>query len=577
MAYHRLVRDLGAQPAASRENLAALALRGLVVMADHTASAGVDPAVADLGEPLAVAARLGLPGREALYGHQLRVTDCRSHALLVAPTGSGKTEAGLLWASSVGSAAGAGGRVFYVLPYQASLNAMYDRLGGHFPGRVALQHSRALQALYRRLLEGGDDPRDAAATAHRQKALSRLHHHPIRVLTPYQLLRAAFRLKGYEALLTDAAGGRFVLDEIHAYDTRRLGMILATMDYLARNLGGRFLVMSATLPGVLRRLLREVLGEAAEVRADASLYQAYSRHVIRLERGQVTDSAVARRIAGAARSGKAVLVVCNVVETAKRVRDQLVSLLEGTGVPVWLLHSRFTARDRFRKEQQLLAAMGTRRRAAEGCPLVLVATQVVEVSLDIDFDLLYTEPAPLESLAQRFGRVNRARRLPAADVCVLTEPQDGQGVYAGSYVEAALEVVRQHAGARVDESRLDVWLDSIYSGPVGQNWADEVRHWRRQFVDACLKDLRAFQSSPELADAFDEMFDGTEVVPDCLAAEHSRLLREDALRASELLVPISFRQLWRLRRAGRVMRSADDVLVACVPYDPDRGLDLAQG
>jgi CRISPR-associated endonuclease/helicase Cas3 len=576
-AYRRLVRTLEDRPASSSENLAALALRGLVLLADHTASAHVRPARSALEDVEETVSVLGLGPLETLYGHQRAAAACAGHALLVAPTGSGKTEAAILWAARQKVNSGPGGRIFYLLPYQASLNAMHARLSRHFPGAVALQHSRALQALYRSLLEKGYAPEKAETVARREQSLARLHHHPLRVLTPYQLLRGAFRLKGYEVLLTDAVDGLFIFDEVHAYEPKRLGMILGIVEHLRCHLGGRFLVMSATFPSALREALREVLGDAANLSAGDALYKEFVRHTLRLVKGRITDPPVLERIAQLARSGKSVLAVCNTVETAAHVYCLLSERLGGINAVVELLHGRFNARDRFQKEQQLLIRMGTRNRNQTTSPVVLVATQVVEVSLDIDFDTIFTEPAPLESLVQRFGRVNRGRRYPSCDVHVLTAPLDGQGIYAAEYVAGALRTLERHADEVIDESRIGPWLDGVYVGADGEAWAREVTHWRDEFVAVCLADLRAFQSSPELAEAFDRMFDGTEVLPRTLSDEYDRLLEDEPLRASELLVPISFGQLRRLRRAGKVVsRPGEDPITVDVPYNRERGLNLKE-
>ncbi len=493
--------------------------------------------------------------------------------VLTAPTGSGKTEAALLWAGRQQEEQP--GRLFYLLPYQASLNAMHDRLTRMFPGSVALQHSRALQALYRWLLDKPYGAREAGVVARREHALARLHHHPMRVLTPYQLLRGAFRLKGYEATFTDAVDGIFVFDEIHAYEPRRFGMFLAMIDYLGRRFGGRFLVMSATLPSILRDALEGVLGRPSIVDGGPDLYRSFARHTVRVLKGSIGDTPVLEQIRQRAVAGDSVLVVCNTVRRATRLRELVKERLVGHGAIVELLHGRFNARDRFRKERRLLEAMGTKRRKQGSAPSVLVATQVVEVSLDIDFDTIYSEPAPLESLIQRFGRVNRGRRRASCDVHVTRQPGEGRDVYESDYMTSAVDILAAHAGKILDEAQVASWLDSIYAGSRAERWRHEVHRSCKEFEDVCLADLRAFQSSPELADAFDKMFDGTEVLPRDLASEYARLAEEEPLQAVELLVPISHAQLAHLQRTGRVTRQ-DGLAVVEAPYDAEQGLDLSR-
>lgn len=408
-----------------------------------------------------------------------------------------------------------------------------------------------------------------------EQSLARLHYHPVRVLTLYQLLRGAFKLKGYEALCTDATEGLFIFDQVHAYEPKRLGMILGMVAYLRRSLGARFLVMSATFPTVLRNALLEVLGDVTPLNAGEALYKDFTRHTLRLVEGVITDHPILERITQRVQDRESVLVVCNTVKMATEVYDDLRARVAQTNTLIELLHGRFNARDRFRKEQQILNRMGTRQRDRTITPVVLVATQVVEVSLDIDFDTLFTEPTPLEALVQRFGRVNRGRRPPSCDVHVLSAPLDGQGIYTEAYVTGALQILRTHVNQTIDESQIGPWLDRIYAEAVGEEWVREVKRSRDEFTDACLANLRAFQSSPDLAERFDEMFDGTEVLPRSLQEEYEELSKNEPLRASELFVSISLGQFHRLRRERKVVNiSKEGPLVVDVPYSPQLGLDL---
>lgn len=552
--------------------LACRFLRGLVLLSDHAASAGqtfiTNRALLD---PSAMSAALFPKTDVENYKHQTEACTSRGNIMLIAPTGSGKTESALLWASNRGTYAEGSPSLFYVLPYQASLNAMRDRLGRSLgESSVVLQHSRALQALYRRLLDRGYSSQEARHTAVQERALARLYAAPIRITTPYQLLRGAFQLKGHPALWTDAAAASFVIDEIHAYEPARLGMILEMLSHLTHDLGAACFVMSATLPSVLKRQLEQVANPYC-IEASDETYRAFKRHRINLVDRDLLDTNQIDAIATEARNGRSVLVVATTVARAQKLWVALRSKL-GPEATVELLHGRLCGRDRFEKENRVLSAVATgkiRNRA-----IVLVATQVVEVSLNVDFDTLFSDPAPLEALLQRFGRVNRRRRFSEAQVYIMGSIPDGSPVYSEHLVLPAINLLHAANGQMIDESAVQGWLDDIYSGEIGSQWEQEVNRSRRDFRRDVLNTLSVFDSSPELEKRFDDLFDGTELLPAALEQEYQRLYESDPLLAPSLLVPVSSRQAEVLHHQGRLRQLHDGVRVADVPYDSERGLAI---
>jgi CRISPR-associated endonuclease/helicase Cas3 len=570
--YFREIEDNGT--AVDPASLAARTVRGLVILADHAGSAHEH-----LREPYSMASparfRETVRCLQTSFPHQEAAGETIGHCLLTAPTGSGKTEAALLWATKQREVANAPRTVFYVLPYRASLNAMHARMKtsyGLSDDQVVLQHSSATTSLYNRLLDHKDYTRtQAALTAIRNRALGKLMTAPVRVLTPYQLLRGFFGLKGHEAVLTDASEGVFVLDELHAYDSGRLALILAAVEHLAKDVGATFLAMSATFPSVLRTLLRDALGSTTDIEADQKTKDEAQRHVLRIaERDLLSDETLAQ-VVERQQSSEAVLLVATTVARAQEAYDALRSRLGADTVS--LLHGRFTGEDRTRKEVNLMAKVANGRSRLGEPGTVLVATQVVEVSLDVDFDVLFSDPAPVEPLIQRFGRVNRARRGALRDVVVhTTVPDASEHIYGHAPVERALATLRPEANQPVFEDGVQRWVDASYES-IADVFVAEVRRMMQGYRSAVIETNRPLESHENLQDLFDKQFDGSEVVPLSLRAEYERRVEEDPLAAPGLRIPVSLGQIAALARKGLLVRG-DGVLFADAPYSTQLGLDL---
>ncbi len=368
-------------------------LRGLLMGADHFASAMIDKTEVKL-ENLYVRPDLKFFNRTSkMYPLSLYPTDSEiPHTMVVASTGAGKTD--FLFRRCRG-------RVFYTLPFQASINAMYFRLLNDLEADNPNLDIRVLHASSS-LIENEDSDREDIV----------LQRHPgsaIKVLTPYQLAGIALGSKGFEAMIVDVKGCDIILDEVHTYSAISQAIVLKLIAVL-KSLGCRLHIGTATMPSILYNRIIEILGskKVLETKLSPEELDKYDRHTIH----KIADWEVLKSIVkDAVKKEQKILIVCNQVKSAQDVFEKI--RLEYPNVDALLLHSKMKRKDRKQREKELIGLhdngepTGRFNTATDAC--IVVSTQVVEVSLDISFDLMVTECAPLDALIQRFGRVNRTR------------------------------------------------------------------------------------------------------------------------------------------------------------------------
>jgi CRISPR-associated endonuclease/helicase Cas3 len=570
------VQDRWSGPVAETEGLIAVLLQGAVTLADHVASAHVtletDPPVpfGYLGKAVA-----------APYPHQAAAAATDGHMIVIAPTGSGKTEAGLGWASrQLEAMAGTGQpRLVWLLPYRASIDAMRDRLArglGRGPDGIGVLHATTAATLLG--LITGDDGAPGARDARKARAMAgamRLFRQRVRVATPHQLLRGALAGPKYSSVLLEQANSVFVLDEMHAYDPVTFGRICAAMS-LWEKLGSRVAVVSATLAPPMVSLVRDSLSAPVTVHR-AVPGTAPLRHRLVLDDEPLTAPRSLDRIRGWLAEGRSVLAVANTVAAAQRLYRELAP---GTGDDqVLLLHSRFKYEDRRKIEERVMSRHPERSPAdpAVRAGGLVVSTQVLEVSLCLDFDRGLSEAAPVEALAQRAGRVNRLGRHPGGPAEFRVHRAESPLPYEEGAVDAAMRALRDWDGRLLSEQAIGQWLERAYQTPWGLRWEATARDSRDGFAEAFLTFPEPFGDRGEFAAKLDEQFDTVEI----LLREDEDAYREralgadgDPMLAAGLLIPVSWRQKARLRA-----RFAEDlgVWVADAAYDSRLGLDLAAG
>ncbi len=355
------------------------------------------------------------------------------HCIAIAPTGSGKTEGSLLWALHNVAEMG-GGKLIYLLPTMVTANSIYRRLEEYFgKGNVGVSHSTAS------LLFLGEEDTPAA----RDALFDRSFIQPATVATVDQLLTAGFNTGRWALVEANAANSVIVIDEIHAYDPWTLALILQSIEHFAR-LGARFMVMSATMPEYLLGLLQEALPNATVVRDTSLLASARNAfEVVDVEIEEMVD-----QIEEAVCAGRKTLVVVNSVGKCQDLTQMFADLN-----PI-CYHSKFTLQDRTEKEKAIDSGS------------FLIATQVVEVSLDIDFDLMFTECAPPDALVQRAGRVNRRRAKEGTTITICRSSDTSKKIYEpnDTGLLARSFAAFQTGPARPTEADLTAIVEQVYAG-----------------------------------------------------------------------------------------------------------------
>ncbi len=464
-------------------------LRGLLISCDHLASSGKTDVLMSVKE---INRKLGINNFRSF---QRNISNVNTSAFLSAPTGSGKTEGGLLWAEKN---IGTDKRIYYVLPYTASINAMYKRLVKYFGEEyVAIIHSKASYFIYNLLLDRENiSSSEALRKTMEIEGLARKVYRPIKVLTPFQIIKFFFGIKGWESAVAEMIGSVFIFDEIHVYNPNVTALILVILKKL-REYNCKILFMSATFPIFLKEKILKIFPDIIEVKleeSDESDKQLLikPRHKIEIINGEITEHI--DYIKNELLEGKKVLVVCNTVKRAQ----EIFTLFDIDNKE--LLHGRFILRDRENIE----------RRVTGNIPNLLVATQVVEVSLDISFDTIFSEPAPIDALIQRFGRINRNGNKGTVPVRIFTvgSARD-KYFYDNDRIDKTLSVF--HNGLELNERIVPYLVEEVYS--MGYNAKEgQLFNNTSQAFENVVSDLIPFFEDEDKDDFYD-MIKSYQVIP----------------------------------------------------------------
>lgn len=529
-------------------------LRGLLMSCDHVASSNVNLAFPKIPELRNI--KVDIPN---LYSYQERARVSKGNLILQAPTGSGKTLAALLWA---GQNQKRNGRLFYCLPNTASINAMYLRLGKYYgKENSGLLHSRAVSSLYSLWEEDEFSRFVRQRNALLAKSLAKEIWYPIRVCTPHQVLRYTLHGKGWEMMLSEFPNSCFIFDEIHAYDPVITGLVIATAKFLTEN-NASCLFLSATLPDFIKNIIANeispinFIAPLPDEPSDKQLIEK-QRHNLQIIDGTLISNL--DRVVESINVANSTLIVCNHVPTAQMIFEEIIK--KGVKDAV-LLHSRFCRRDRDTIEKKIQKQL----------PKVLVATQVIEVSLDVDFEQTFSEPAPIDALIQRFGRVNRKGNRPPANAIVFTEQLNKFPIYNRDTVERSLTELQRLSNPLREMDLIEAANRVYQKGYSGEDLVRYNNALNHRLIKNFKESLLAGSHNDWTDDIIDRS-DGTiEVLPHCLAQLYDEHQSQGLwLESNLLLVPIRTGSLSYL---SQFIDKTHDPWIINKPYSPSAGLFL---
>lgn len=429
----------------------------------------------------------------------------QSLTLIEAPTGSGKTETALVYAAKL-LHQGLADSIIFALPTQATANAMLDRLEAMADNlfaegvNVVLAHGKSglkIPNADRQTAQGQEEASQQAVrwlTASKKRAFLG----QIGVCTIDQVLLSVLPVKHKFVRGFGIQKSVLIVDEVHAYDCYMYGLLKAVLR-LQHQSGGSALLLSATLPQQQREdLANSWQSDIGITETYPLITQIYSNQATRCfgitdsrhlpERREVALEAwklpelqfneqSLQKIIDAAEQGAKIAVICNLVADAQDLAQQLTQL---TRIEVDLFHSRFRFIDRQQKEEDVKALYGKEENKRTKGGRILVATQVIEQSLDLDFDWMVTQLCPVDLLFQRMGRLHRHPRTRPTGFepprCVVIVPEQEQKYGNSQYVYENIRVLwrTEHFVCDNDsvifpEAYRD-WIERVYQQ---QPWQDE--------------------------------------------------------------------------------------------------------
>ena len=448
-----------------------------------------------------------------------------NNIVLVAQTGMGKTEAGLHW---IGNNKG-----FFILPLKTAINSIYKRVkedildGNHIESKLALLHSDALSYY-------NNDKKDEQ---HKQDEMDIMDYYnqskqfsiPLSISTLDQLFDFVFKYQGYELKLATLSYSKIVIDEIQMYGADLLAYLIYGIKKVNK-FGGKIAILTATLAPFIRDRLIE--GENPIEFEEETFINDIKRHNLKVYHSQIdTDSIYNRFLENKQKSiSNKILVVCNTVKKAQQIYTELLE----KGISN-ILHSKFIKSERTAKEKEILEFGKTEK---EG-ECIWISTQIVEASLDIDFDYLFTELSDISGLFQRLGRCNRKGKKPVEEPnCFIFLNIDNNLLTNGNkgFIDSKIYALSKDAmkdvnGLLTENDKINIINE--YLTTANLEGSDYLRDYRK--FSKSIEDLEPYEMDKE--DINFRNIISYDVIPNVIYQEHQEEIDKNSRKLLKVVNP----------------------------------------
>lgn len=505
-----------------------LVLLGFLRRSDYSASANVPVELYGSQVFVNVEDRIErkIPEKRLWQKELLDKIDFDDSIVLVAPTGSGKTELAILWSARNKR------KLIYTLPLRVALNDLFTRFrneeDGYFnTSDVDILHSTAFIEYMDEEMAGKSINIDKMMTS------ARLLSSPVLLTTPDQVFLTSLNYYGSDKVISIYPFSSFIIDEVQTYNEEMAAIIIKTVNMI-RELGGKVMIMTATFPPYFEKFFKDFnFVDVKDYGLDIKNLDL-KRHKIKVidkplfveidNELEIPEESI-NKIKKIIDYDKNLFIVVNNVRKAIELYERL----KEDHSNVYLLHSRILEIEKDRRLSEIKEKVENKER------VIVVSTQIIEASVDLDFDVMITEISTIDSQIQRWGRIYRNRSKDYQEdepniIIFAGELENGnlkidsgtRRIYDKKVVEKTREVLKEYEGKVFDYKLERNLISEVFERKIGNLTLKE--HYESK-IENILKDLKYFsvEKKSQAQLLFRRIAGVKIVIPDLIIQDHDNI------------------------------------------------------